>query len=733
MQLPIFNKNSSNIKTFTFDPSPLAERPTPFYGERTKTSGYAGAKSRQSKLSFTQIEAMRTHPIVKFCLQFLKMPLARVPINIQCDNNEMQAILTAIINPVLNDYLRQAAQCLDYGFWPAEVRWERRVVQYEIDGTPMVKNCIALKTFKGLKQEYTNVIENEYGGFQGINYSEGGNVNLMADEGKCLLVINRHEQADRYGISELLAAKKPWDKQVQIEAFSTRYYETKADPIPVIRYDGVNKYAVGETVLNNKQVAYEMGLAARQGRPIALPSNSDEKGKELWGISYLEASDRAPLFRNAMEYHDVQMMRAILVPERSLTQSEATGSYSMAEAHGSFLIERQEEVIDLLIEALNKYVLPRVIEYNFGKVEYEAKLVSAGLREADKELTKQVIGAIMASSEISNEQREWIEKRTGIPFEQKEAAPVATPQMKEHSCGHVHEFAERKYHRQLQPFEKNVKLAAIDNYMNNWLERSSSVLFDVYRRQAEGYLAELKSILLNNPTVSARLNAVRKIELINQATYRSTINEALYQLLDTAAMYCAQELKVNYGGLDPVVSGWARAQADNVWYGHDGDIRARANVEAITSIAAELPDKTILYNVKGGLDTVMGTTSHGRIYQAFLLLSSEAINQGRASIMRLYNKSGTGEANPIVAVIRSELLDETVCRYCREILDMKIIDTDNPDYEPYFLVKPHIGCRGINIFIRQNEEAEYRNNEKYKWKRPTDAQLERWVKEKGNA
>ena len=700
-------------KIFLSDPSPLS------YG--TRTSGNV-TNYRSSQLTYDQIEAMRLHPIVKFCMQFLKMPIARVPINIQCDDEEMAAVLNAIYEPVLNDYLRQAAQALDYGFWPAEVRWERRPVQYKIDNEIKVRNCIALKTFKGLKQQYSKILEDGSGSFLGLEYTYGNRVKLLANENKCLLVTNRYEQGDRYGISELYAAKKAWDRQSQIENFAVRYYETKSDPIPVVRYDDINSYMSGDSRVDAKQTAYDMGVYARQGRPIALPAKTDEKGNFLWDMKYLEASDRSPLFRNAMEYHDVQMMRALLVPERSLTQSEATGSYSMAEAHGSFLVERQEEIIDMLIEALNLYSLPKVIQYNFGNTSYSARFVSGGLRETDKALTNQIVSALMASGNITPEQAEWIEKRTGIPYEIK-AKPEA-PAMSECSC--KVELAEKRYYRQLQPWERKVQLTALDGYFNTWLVRSNSALVSVYQRQADAYYKAVEKILYDKTSVSQRLDAVRKVELQYQAQYKDTLYNSLYELCNTAAMYACNEEGIKYTGLDAPAMGWVRAQADNVWYKHDGDIRARAGIEAITGISAGLPDKTILYNIKNAFTEVLGDETSGKIHQSLLILSGEAINRGREVAMRLYNLSGD---DPIVAVIRSELLDGSACRYCRDVMDMKIIDIDNPDYNEYFVLMPHFGCRGININIRKSENADYRSDKKYQWKRPTEAQFTNWTKE----
>ncbi|MBU1355798.1 MAG: hypothetical protein KJ620_04460 [Candidatus Edwardsbacteria bacterium] len=85
--------------------------------------------------------------------------------------------------------------------------------------------------------------------------------------------------------------------------------------------------------------------------------------------------------------------------------------------------------------------------------------------------------------------------------------------------------------------------------------------------------------------------------------------------------------------------------------------------------------------------------------------------------------------NPIVAVIRSELIDKETCKYCREILDLKVVKTDDPNFKKYFLKLPHAGCRGVNIYICESEREEYRNDPRRKFIPPTVDQL-KWINEK---
>ncbi|MDD4352781.1 MAG: hypothetical protein PHU71_07465, partial [Candidatus Gracilibacteria bacterium] len=399
--------------------------PGPQYGEQTSTGYLAGSLAyRDSELTFDQIRKMRRHPVVKFCLSFIKMPLSRIKVNVQSDNEEVTQVLSEIFTEeLLRGYLRNAARCLDFGFQGAEVIWEPKTVSYKQGEQLVTRQVIGIKGFKWLKPENATIRENELGGYRGIQYrndNANGTVQSVVDldPAKALLVTNVFEDGNRYGESELEACKKPWSRQENVETFFLRYLEGKADPIPKVFYDpeGTYKDSSG-TTLDARTLAYNLAKSVRQGRGVALPSRYDEKGNRLWDIEYLEAEDKAPLYRAAMEHFDTKIMRSLLVPERSLTQAEDVGSYSMAESHGSYLIQRQEDVAAILIGALNEQVLPQVMAYNFGTERYQAELQTSGLSTTDKELAKQVVSMILATPDrLQPEQVEWLEKQTGIPF-----------------------------------------------------------------------------------------------------------------------------------------------------------------------------------------------------------------------------------------------------------------------------------------------------------------------------
>lgn len=707
------------------------------WGESSKVGpSYGEHLYRDTTLTFAQIRAMRKHPVVKFCLQFLKMPMARVQLIAQCEDESIQSFLHEVYEPIANNYLRMGANCLDYGFQAFETVWAYRPIEYNVNGVNTTIMAVCPMLFKQLKPEDTTILVDNKNSFNGIEYNNSDGSVIKLSKEKSILITNRYEDGQLYGISELESAKRPWSRQDNLETFAMRYFETKADPIPVIRFDnrGVYKDSTG-AVVNTRDEAYSMGTYARQGRPIALPSVYDEKGNPLWDIKYLEAGDKAPLYRSAMEYFDTAIMRALLVPERSLTQAEATGSYSMAESHGSFLIERQEEVIDIVRAALQEQNLPLVMAYNFGQKKYNVELTTSGMRETDKDLTSQVAGILLQRGDISPEQKEWLEKRTGIPFPEEEAivvAPVVPPvAMADCDCGKKHLAVGNIGWRPLRAWEDKIKLGQLNNYLDRWIQQTESTLLIVLAKQKDRYTKKLESILRENK-VSARLNALKGLELSYQNEYKGTLYEAITTLMEQCARYACEELGIKYQGILPDAVGWARAQADATWYKHDGDLRSALNFAVTDSISKGQTDKAILFAAEEIWKlwlTPNTSETLGKLGQMSVVIASQAVNRGREIARQTYDDSEDAETNPIVAVQRSEVLDKRVCRYCKEILDEKIVDIKDPAYEEFFLVEPHFGCRGVNIFITQSERKEYRTDPEYQFKKPTANQLDKWVKE----
>jgi hypothetical protein len=259
------------------------------------------------------------------------------------------------------------------------------------------------------------------------------------------------------------------------------------------------------------------------------------------------------------------------------------------------------------------------------------------------------------------------------------------------------------------------------------------VLLNVIAKQQDKYTRKLESLLSNNRTTAAKLAAVKGLELAYQMEYRTTLYNSIAELMEQTAQWACEELKVRYQGLTPTAIGWARTQADATWYKHDGDLRSALNFAVTDAISRGKTDKDILWSTSEVWQLWTSPSNGealGRLGQMALVIASQGVNRGREVARETYDDSDEAEENPIVAVQRSEVLDKVVCRYCHDVLDEKIVDIKDPAYEEYFLVEPHYGCRGVNVFIRKSERAEFRNDPEYQFKKPTDAQLENWTKEK---
>ena len=71
----------------------------------------------------------------------------------------------------------------------------------------------------------------------------------------------------------------------------------------------------------------------RSSATVGIPSEFDEDSKErLWDVQFMDVPDRTELFMSVLMYFTVKKLRAMVIPERVLTQDKSTGSFAMSKS-----------------------------------------------------------------------------------------------------------------------------------------------------------------------------------------------------------------------------------------------------------------------------------------------------------------------------------------------------------------------------------------------------------------
>ncbi|MGQ9706860.1 MAG: phage portal protein family protein [bacterium] len=223
-----------------------------------------------------------------------------------------------------------------------------------------------------------------------LNIDDFGNVysytipsGISVPEDKAFIFTYRKEFGNPYGSSRLLPVYDVWRTKELIWLFTNRYFERKGNPPTIVKYPASpNKKEMD----NNADEALEMGKALLENAVVALPSTRDETGKEIWNVGYLTDDARAGMFLSYLEYLDRMILRAMFIPDRVMTQEGSSGSYALARAHLDLFLISEDGLIADLEEEINRQLVSKIIEYNFGIKFSNVQLRISRLSRTDREL-----------------------------------------------------------------------------------------------------------------------------------------------------------------------------------------------------------------------------------------------------------------------------------------------------------------------------------------------------------
>lgn len=101
------------------------------------------------------------------------------------------------------------------------------------------------------------------------------------------------------------------------------------------------------------------------GGILVLSSRTYPEGKYLYDYQESEGQrDGAPL-ENRRRSLDAAALRALGIPEKSVTQDDSTGSYALAEAHAVVLGKTCDGILAQLVESYQRYVIEKAVELNW--------------------------------------------------------------------------------------------------------------------------------------------------------------------------------------------------------------------------------------------------------------------------------------------------------------------------------------------------------------------------------
>jgi len=390
------------IKTYAY----RGKTPPQLYSTMRRIGEY-----REDPVSLETYDLIRHYPVVKLGLVARAAPIftALREVKVDGSNEDINAFIEYVF---VKEWLIKLAQqtiipSYAFGIAPNEVVWKsvpKLTVEYvNSEGMPGVAwngpallfdefrfiHPLSLKEIV-IKKDRTK----DYNGL--IQWPPAGQEEIWIPPVKTLHFVNNQLWAGLWGESELRALYAGWYYAEFFRALQADYLRFKVIP-PLVGYappgtrideNGVER--------DNMEVAGEVLAGAFANMVVVLPDERDDRGNQQWSYQELTTQNVSDVYTKAIEELEVLMLRAMLVPERTVTQNmAAVGSYNQAQEHAERMVDMAKLETDHFLAMVNEHLIPKLVEDHFGPDAPPAKIKAHNLSEALKEKLQTIVLTIL--------------------------------------------------------------------------------------------------------------------------------------------------------------------------------------------------------------------------------------------------------------------------------------------------------------------------------------------------
>lgn len=366
-----------------------------------------GILADNSDIDFDTFRKMRYDPQVKACLLVLKLPLLQLDWNLNADTDEGQEIsrwcqhmLQEYMDDSMEYYLREMLTALDFGRSITEKVWQLKSVPVDPDGQKLEDRIIPLKlkTYdpKNIKIKLDPNTMKLIGAVQKI---KGVEKNIPADK---LLIYSHEKEFNNYnGESVLRAAYKPWIIKEFLQKFWNIALERYGSPLASMELPQGGSIKKAITLMD--MVKSKSGIPLPEGYKMTIHNLANA------GMS----------FKEAIEYQDVQIARAMLIPDLVFANS-GTGAYALSKTHAGFFEMRLNGISQEIGDIFSKYLIKPMIQYNYGEVREYPSMKFDNVGDDDLKVFIDIVDKLIKGKVVAPTEA-WIREKFGLPAPDNEA------------------------------------------------------------------------------------------------------------------------------------------------------------------------------------------------------------------------------------------------------------------------------------------------------------------------
>src|SRR3970040_1141561 len=401
-----------------------------------------------TRIPLSKLEQMRRDPIIAFGLMFVKVPLIRANWHIDSVDPQRAAFIENALRMIYGRFVLAYLNCLDYGYSPIVKRFEYAnpdwtyldpITNEEKQVWPEGINALIWKPFIPLNPRKSRPKFNSKGEFAGIDHAPGTDFNFGIFKGNsgrpadvpldwALWATNEKDSefGSLYGYPRTGYAYRYWWSYWYKFGLSDRAFEKWGDPPFVVFHpadEGVEDSDGNPIDFGDEALAVAEQL--RSGANVAMPSSvirgyAEDRPTNVreWDFKQVESTANFAALNESFEYLDVQKLRSIMVPEQGLIEGKGgSSSVNVAAEFGDLLKESQAVVMEEIDDHINRFMIPQLLEANFGPGGASCKKVTTGFDPQDLETMRSIVtGVANTKGEIAEVDMQRLLDNLGIPL-----------------------------------------------------------------------------------------------------------------------------------------------------------------------------------------------------------------------------------------------------------------------------------------------------------------------------
>lgn len=378
-----------------------------------------GTKYRTDNISITTYRKMKDNYQISACLNAIAFMMQRLDWYVDKDEStpEITSFIEKSIDNIWTQLIRGSIKAVWAGYSPMT-----KVFDFD-------NNYITIKKVRELAPETCTIKTDKKGNFNGFYQYKGQQAEEYISHKYAFWYAYQMEDGDLYGRSMLKAAYKPWYYQELIHLFANRYYERFGEP--VVKGSAPNETIEDKDGTKRDAMAtvQSLGESLKSHSVVTLPSETDEKGKLLYDLEYLESQMRGVDFDTYLKRLDMEMARAIFIPDL-MFGSGRVGSYELGREQKATFITGLMGIADDLFGYFQNYIIRQLVDINFGENAKAPKLRYMPFSKVNEDTYAQIVQALVNRGRVFPDIK-TLGKKLGLTLEEIEEQRITDEKQEE--------------------------------------------------------------------------------------------------------------------------------------------------------------------------------------------------------------------------------------------------------------------------------------------------------------